>query len=126
MSLSPEEMEILVALSEKMHVNPEDLLGKIKIKKDKTTPKAQYTAKYEIIHHKCTLCDTHWESYFAMQMYDDGVKRGLRIKKDTMPKNKIKEHLYYSHRHCNCCKEKLKAWEKDKIIEVLINDRKEF
>jgi len=122
MPISKEDMEKLVELSNKLGINIDDLIKPAK--KDKKNPVAQYTAKYEVINNKCQLCGHRWKGYFAMQKYNDGVTRGKRINFNDVPANKTIQHLYYNHRHCNECTNNLRLWEKEKLIERLILDRR--
>jgi len=123
--LSPEEMEMLLMLTKKMGIDSDELVSFPKSKKS-TSAVALYTEKYEIVHHCCSLCGTEWINQFGMQKFTDNSLRGKKVETKQVPETAKKETLYYSHRHCGACKKILSTWSKESILDVLLNDRRNY
>ncbi len=126
--LTKEESRELERLTKKMGIKAGDILSPdehddlfSKTSSSNSTP--LHTDKYEVIDHKCKLCGSKWESYFAMQAYTDKSLRSKKIPRHELPESARVEILHYKHTHCSHCKEILINWKKEDLVDVLIADR---
>jgi hypothetical protein len=122
MDYTAEELEILA----KANISVEDLEAVVtakEMKKKKEPPVAIYTEKYEVAKNTCELCGTSWTEMFNMERYTDSSIRS-KERVYVIPEGSKVETLFYTHKSCELCKEKLQLWDKDTLIMTILNDRR--